>query len=187
MRLAAGDAERGVRAMIDPRAIPIFLRPTTVPHLTLGSVQRFIEGRTVLRAYELDRFVNAVFANCRALGLNPDVMLGMSNLETDRWRSARWSTGLNPAGLGATDDGAAGNGFPDGRTAALAMGVHLMAYARGHDNDFAKVLHLDTRFLAVHMAGRAGRIRTVAGLGNGNWATDLEYPTKVCARIQEMS
>jgi len=153
----------------------------------LEGVQRFIGERTVLRAYELDRFVNAVFINGRALGLNPDVMLGMSNLETDRWRSSRWSTGLNPAGLGATDDGAVGNGFPDGKTAALAMGVHLMAYGRGHDNDFAQHLHLDTRFLAVHQAGRAGRIRTVAGLGNGNWATDPLYAAKVCARIQEMA
>jgi len=64
--------------------------------------------------------------------------------------------------------------------------VHLMAYAKGHDNRFASVLHLDVRFLAVHQAGRAGRIRTVAGLGNGNWATDPEYAAKVCARIGEM-
>jgi len=172
--------------MIDPKTIPIFLRPTAVPHLTLEGVQGFMAERTVLRAYELDRFVNTVFHECRALGLNPDVMLGMSNLETDRWRSNRWNTNLNPAGLGSTDDGAWGNGFPDGRTAALAMGVHLMAYARGHDNDFAKIIHLDTRFLAVHMAGRAGRIRTVAGLGNGNWATDPDYAAKVCARVEEM-
>jgi len=172
--------------MIDAKLVPIFLRPTTVPHLTLESVQRFIGERAVLRAYELDRFVNAVFAECKGLGLNPDVMLGMSNLETDRWRSSRWSTGLNPAGLGATDDGAVGNGFPDGRTAALAMAVHLMAYAKGHDNHFAKHIHLDTRFLAVHMAGRAGRIRTVAGLGNGNHAVDPDYAAKVCARIGEM-
>jgi len=172
--------------MIDPKTVPIFLRSTTVPHLTLEAVQRFIGERAVLRAYELDRFVNAVFGECKALGLNPDVMLGMSNLETDRWRSNRWSTGLNPAGLGATDDGAVGNGFPDGKTAALAMGVHLMAYAKGHNNKFAAHLHLDTRFLAVHVAGRAGRIRTVAGLGNGNWATDPDYAAKVCARIEEM-
>jgi len=173
--------------VIDPKTVPIFLRATTVPHLTLDSVGRFIGERAVLRAYELDRFVNVVFHECRALGLNPDVMLGMSNLETDRWRSGRWSTGLNPAGMGVAGDQLEGTRFPDGRTAALAMGCHLMAYARGHDNDFAKVLHLDTRFLAVHQAGRAGRIRTVAGLGNGNWATDLEYPTKVCARIAEMA
>jgi len=173
--------------MIDPKTVPIFLRPTTVPHLTLESVQRFIGERAVLRAYELDRFINAVFFECKALGLNPDVMLGMSNLETDRWRSGRWRDGLNPAGLGATDDGAVGNGFPDGRTAALAMAVHLMAYARGHDNRFAAHLHLDTRFLAVHMAGRAGRIRTVAGLGSGNHAEDPDYPDKVRRRIEEMT
>jgi len=167
--------------------VPIFLRPTTVPHLTLEGIQRYMAELAVLRAYELARFVKTVFGECKALGLNPDVMLGMSNLETDRWRSSRWSTGLNPAGLGATDDGAVGNGFPDGRSAALAMGVHLMAYGRGHDNDFAAHLHLDARFLAVHMAGRAGRIRTVAGLGNGNWATDPLYAAKVCARIGEMT
>ena len=179
--------------MIDPRTVPIFLRQTTVPpldaaqHLTLEGVQRFIAERAVLRAYELDRFITTVFGECKALGLNPDVMLGMSNLETDRWRSPRWKDNLNPAGLGATGGSVVGARFPDGRSAALAMGVHLMAYARGHDNRFAKILHLDARFLAVHIAGRAGRIRTVAGLGNGNWAEDPGYAAKVCARIEEMS
>jgi len=90
--------------MIDPRTVPIFLRQTTVPpldaaqHLTLEGVQRFIAERAVLRAYELDRFITTVFGECKALGLNPDVMLGMSNLETDRWRSPRWKDNLNPAG-----------------------------------------------------------------------------------------
>lgn len=173
--------------MIVPSSVPLMLRRGYVPHLTAAGVLAHAEGVGAARMDDVRRFVGTCFGELRELGVNPDALAGMSNLETDRWRSPIWRQRLNPGGLGVTDDADHGYGFANGRLAALAMGVHLMAYAKGHDNRFAPLIHLDARFAAVHQAGFAGSAKTLAGLGNGKWASDPDYKHKVVRRIAEMA
>lgn len=172
---------------IAPSAVPLTMRAGHVPILAAERVLRHAEAVGAARMDDVAAFVRTACGELRALGINPDAILGMSCLETDHWRSRIWATRLNPGGLGVTDGHDLGYGFATGRLAALAMGVHLMAYAKGHDNRLAPYIHLDPRFAAVHAAGFAGSARTLAGLGNGKWASDPDYKVKVAARIEEMS
>jgi len=168
-----------------PSDIPLRHSPSSPPLLTLAGCLDFISHLEVERQEEVKAFLAATFT-MRKLGLNPDVLVGMSALETGYWSSERWQISLNPGGIGATDDGAWGTTFPNGSLAAKAMAVHLMAYARGHDNRLAHYIHLDPRFVKVHEAGLANSAKTLAGLGSGKWATDPFYPEKVLARILEV-
>ena len=172
---------------IAPSSVPLMLGPGYRVRLTRAGVLAVARRKGAKRMPEVERFVATVFGACRALGINPDAMIGMSAHETDLWRSARFEKSLNPAGLGSTDDGAWGLTFPDGRTAALAMGVHLAAYAVGDDAKFAAHVGLDPRYRMVDAAGYGDTVETLAGLGNGRWASDPDYAAKVAKWIAEMA
>ena len=172
--------------MLDPRTIPLLL-PASERYLTHQGVLAWVEDHTVERRSDVLLFLASAFGECRDRGVNPDVLVGMSHLETGGWTSMRWRDHGNPGGIGATDDGAIGHSFPDGLIAARAMAVHLVAYARGRDDRIADWIPLDPRYSAVEAAGFADSVRTLAGLGNGKWATDPRYDRKVASRIEQLA
>ena len=82
----------------------------------------------------------------------------------------------NFGGLGATDDGAHGATFPDVATGLLAQAQHLKVYASADPLNNPCV---DPRFNnAVEAFGR-GSAPCVSDLGDGKWATDPKYASKL--------
>jgi hypothetical protein len=86
----------------------------------------------------------------------------------------------NYAGIGATDGGPQGASFPDADTGVRAQIQHLRAYADGSATSCSQPpLHtgcVDPRFDLVSPKGKAP---TWNQMGNGNWATDPNYASKV--------
>jgi Mannosyl-glycoprotein endo-beta-N-acetylglucosaminidase len=86
----------------------------------------------------------------------------------------------NYGGLRATDGGAQGASFPDADTGVRAQIQHLRAYADSSATTCTvPPLHtpcVDPRFDLVSPKGKAP---TWNQMGNGNWATDPNYASKV--------
>ncbi len=82
----------------------------------------------------------------------------------------------NFSGLGAVDGGSSAAAFPDARTGVRAQIQHLRAYADPWVTpaDLSNPL-VDPRF---HVVAR-GTAPTWAHFGNGNWATDPGYASKI--------
>ena len=111
-----------------------------------------------------------------------DVAFMQSILETGWFRFSgtvpAWMN--NFAGIGATDTNPAPAQFPDARTGVRAQIQHLRAYADPTATACAAPpLHnpcVDPRFNLVVPKGRAP---TWNQMGNGNWATDPAYASKI--------
>lgn len=92
--------------------------------------------------------------------------------ETGWFTSERWVQSYNPAGLGATNDGAWGGRFSNVSEGVFAQFAHLMVYAtKPEENSFIleQFTRLSPRYEpAVRLYGR-GSARTWVGL-NGKWA-----------------
>jgi len=92
----------------------------------------------------------------------------------------------NFAGIGATDSGGQANQFPDAQTGVRAQIQHLMSYADPNASCTVPPLHnacVDPRFDFVSPHGRATSWNE---MGNGNWATDPTYASKVIAVYNRM-
>ena len=87
----------------------------------------------------------------------------------------------NFAGLGATDDGAAGATFPNIKVGVRAQVQHMKGYASTESLNQECV---DPRF--IYLASRRGTAKYVENLGNGNWATDPNYASKLMNLIKAM-
>ena len=83
----------------------------------------------------------------------------------------------NFAGIGATDGGGTPASFPNARTGVRAQIQHLRAYADPKVTE-SKLDHplVDPRFDLVSPKGRAPSWND---MGNGNWATDPNYASKI--------
>jgi hypothetical protein len=93
----------------------------------------------------------------------------------------------NFAGIGATDAGGAPARFADAATGVRAQIQHLRAYA-DHTATRCAVppLHagcVDPRF---HLVSPKGKAPTWNVMGNGNWATDPGYASKVLNLYNQM-
>jgi hypothetical protein len=87
----------------------------------------------------------------------------------------------NFAGLGATDSGGAAAQFANAQTGVRAQIQHLIAYADPNARCTVPPLHnacVDPRFDLVSPHGKADAWNQ---MGNGNWATDPNYASKVIA------
>lgn len=86
----------------------------------------------------------------------------------------------NFAGLGATNDGAAGASFPTILDGIRAVCAHHLAYIFGHVDNWPahlrKYVTLDPRYAAVLSTGRAGTVKVLGDYTNGNWAYTSKYP-----------
>ena len=92
----------------------------------------------------------------------------------------------NFAGIGATDSGGAAAQFADAQTGVRAQIQHLIAYADPNASCTMPPLHnpcVDPRFDLVSPHGKAD---TWNEMGNGNWATDPNYASKVIAIYNRM-
>jgi len=103
-------------------------------------------------------------------------------LETGWFTSDRFLKSNNPAGLGATDDGAWGNEFDTISAGILAQYAHLLCYAKPEQD-----LKYIQRQLSMLSPWREAMMR-VYGLGAANntwkgltrkWATDPNYDAKI--------
>jgi flagellum-specific peptidoglycan hydrolase FlgJ len=90
----------------------------------------------------------------------------------------------NFAGIGATDSGGAPATFPDARTGVRAQIQHLRAYADpGVTTSGLSHTVVDPRFDLVSPKGRAPLWND---MGNGNWATDPNYASKIISLYNRM-
>jgi len=92
----------------------------------------------------------------------------------------------NFAGIGATDSGGPAVQFPDAQTGVRAQIQHLLAYADPGGSCTVPPLHnacVDPRFDLVSPHGKATAWND---MGNGNWATDPTYASKVIALYNSM-
>jgi hypothetical protein len=117
-----------------------------------------------------------------------DLAFAQSIVETGWFR---FSSSVPPhynnfAGIGATDSGGAANQFPDAQTGVRAQIQHLIAYADPNASCTVPPLRnacVDPRFDLVSPHGRATAWND---MGNGNWATDPTYASKVIAVYNRM-
>ncbi|HVL25232.1 MAG TPA: N-acetylmuramoyl-L-alanine amidase [Thermomicrobiales bacterium] len=127
-----------------------------------------------------DYFV-ALYQDAAARGIDADVLVAQWSLETGDGTSEHWQEEGNPAGLGVFDDGShLGLAFSP-RTAARAHVTHMARYL-GMGAMPADWIATDARWQAVADAGFVGAVTTTADLGNGRWATDPDYASKLRSR-----
>jgi hypothetical protein len=138
---------------------------------------------------DLKQYVNTVYTLAPKLGLNPDVVIGQSHLETDGWKSEWWKNRRNPAGIGITGDPDQNNQSATftGETAALAHLVHLYLYNQGEDLPDFLDAKMDPRWDNAVKAGYAGVAHDLDDL-NQRWAIDPEdaYGEKIAGRMNQM-
>ena len=105
-------------------------------------------------------------------------------VETGWGTSLRWTASRNPAGLGATDDGAWGSTFASVADGVAAQYAHLLCYASLPE-------HLPVQLRAFsYLSPRRDALKAAYGLGccpswqqlAGKWATDVNYWTKIRRR-----
>jgi hypothetical protein len=161
-----------------------------LPHdsIFLFSVEDWMDmaGIGARNRAELERFVTQIYRSHALTGLNPDLLVALSATDTGIWRSRGWEKDLHPGGLPELDQYMKPVRFGRGDEAARALCVHLMGYAKGHDNALAQWIHLDPGFIGIHMMGHAGTVKRLAGLGNGKWSTDPAYKLAVLGMIKRM-
>jgi hypothetical protein len=140
------------------------------------------------RPDELRDYLDTVYRMAPALGLNPDVVVGQSHLETGGWNSLWWNTRLNPAGIGVTGDArqdAISRVFSNGEAAALGHMLHLYLYTVGDDIPSGFSVNDDPRRLEAIEAGYVGFADVLDNLTN-TWAVDDQYGAKIAARMNLM-
>ena len=188
----------GARAPVSPTPTPPSAQ-TTAPIMggsRLGATQlvAWFSGRspqpsgTYAATVPVEVLAQTFLEEGAAEGVTGDVAFVQSIVETGWFRFTgsvpAWYN--NFAGIGATDTNPAPAVFPDARTGVRAQIQHLRAYA-----DPSAVactmppLHnpcVDPRFDLVAPKGKAP---TWNQLGNGNWATDPSYATKILTLYSE--
>lgn len=134
-------------------------------------------------AKNLEKFCEIVLEESEAEGVKAEVIFAQICLETGylQFGGQVSAQQCNFAGLGATDDGAAGATFKNVSTGIRAQVQHLKGYASTEDLEQECV---DPRF--VYLTSKRGTARYVQSLGGGNWATDQDYATKLMKMIREM-
>ena len=123
----------------------------------------------------------ALYADAKTLGINADALVAQWDLETGAGTSTYWIHDGNPAGLAAFDDGSNWGLTFSPEKAARAHVTHMARYL-GLDDVPADWIKSDARWDA---AGKfAGTVSTTADLGNGRWATDKDYGSKLKQRYE---
>lgn len=134
-------------------------------------------------ASTIEEFCQIVLEESEAEGVRAEVIFAQICLETG-YLSFGYQVSAeqcNFAGLGATDDGAAGATFADVRTGIRAQVQHMKGYA---STEPLNNICVDPRFSLL--GSRRGSAPYVEKLGNGNWATDPLYAPKLKLLIQRM-
>jgi len=119
-------------------------------------------------------------------GVKGDIAFAQSVIETGwfRYGGAVECSDNNYAGIGATDAGDPEAEFPFPRIGIRAQIQHLRRYA--DPTATVKNLHkplVDPRFRLVKPRGKAPNWND---MGNGNWATDPTYASKIISLYKQM-
>lgn len=129
-------------------------------------------GRSGLRAADLEPIVSAYVTLGELTGIGSLIPLAQAIHETGWFTSARWIQSRNPAGLGATNDGAWGKQFATVAAGVTAQYAHLLAYAKTDEQLTLPnriLVLLDPRLTAVEQKGYRGIAPRWIDL-NGRWA-----------------
>lgn len=134
-------------------------------------------------AATIDDFCKILIEESTTEGVSPNVIFVQSMLETGylKFGGQVKAEQCNFAGIGATDDGAHGADFSSYGEDGVRMGLraqvqHMKAYA---STESLVNPCVDPRFNLV----KRGKASYVEDLGNGNWATDPNYATKLLKMI----
>lgn len=131
---------------------------------------------------ELRRFCAATVMHSRGTGIRTSIVAGQMMKETNwlRYGGQVQCGSHNYAGIGATNDGAAGV-----RATSIEIGVamvfaHHLNYLLGPFGDWPADLRAyqvyAVRNSAVVSAGYGGAVRAIGDLTNGRWAWSPQYP-----------
>jgi hypothetical protein len=147
------------------------------PTATIDQCRRYLRDAPdrLLTDAEIDEIVAAFAWFGQLVGIRFDVAFSMSAHETNRYRFGGQVALVqhNPAGIGATNDGAPGLTYADWRTGVAAMFVHLLGWC--NRLDLAPAVNLDYRTLdpRLPLVAEARRTKGAAttwrSLG-GRWA-----------------
>jgi hypothetical protein len=147
------------------------------PTATIDQCRRYLRDAPdrLLTDAEIDEIVAAFAWFGQLVGIRFDVAFSMSAHETNRYRFGGQVALVqhNPAGIGATNDGAPGLTYADWRTGIAAMFVHLLGWC--NRLDLAPAINLDYRTLdpRLPLVAEARRTKGAAvtwrDLG-GRWA-----------------
>jgi hypothetical protein len=129
----------------------------------------------------LQPYLIALYADAEARGINADALVAQADLETGAFTSTYWTRDGNPAGLAAFDDGSSWGLTFTPQKAARAHVVHMARYL-GLEDVPADWVATDARWKAVADAGYVGDVKSTDDLGNGRWATDPQYASKLKQR-----
>lgn len=150
-----------------------------------GSAYEVAKRRGALRLDFLLPYLKALYTDAALVGIRADILVAQADLETGSFRSIHWIRDGNPAGLAIFDDGSSwGLSFSPER-AARAHVAHMCAYLGITPPQ--SFVDADKRWDAVEDAGYFGDVRTTADLGNGRWATDPLYGSKIESRHAQYS
>lgn len=184
--LAVATVAIGAAAAILPLAVPEAQATTTTPvmapnHVTAADLAGWFRslGKTSHATVSIDALATDFISEGADEGVSGDVAFAQSIVETGYFTfSARVPPSDNNfSGLGAVDGGSGAATFPTARTGVRAQIQHLRAY--GDPTVTTAKLHhpvVDPRFDLVSPKGKAP---TWEQFGNGIWATDPGYASKV--------
>ena len=131
-----------------------------------------------------DRYVDELYRLESLSGYRAEALVSQFCVETGAGTSPAWKTRLNPAGIGITDDHDVGISFVNPEMAARAHVVHMSGYVDGYTKALREYLDLDPRYLLLLKTDWAQSVTNLGQLGNGTWATDPTYPTKIAWRLE---
>lgn len=134
-------------------------------------------------AKNIKKFCQVVLEESEKEGVRAEVIFAQVCLETGylSFGGQVSAQQCNFSGIGATDDGAAGATFKNVRTGIRAQVQHLKGYA---SKDKLNQKCVDPRF--QYLSHRRGSTPYVQNLGNGNWATDPDYASKLMTLIKKI-
>ena len=132
-------------------------------------------------ASSITDFCRLLIEEAKTEGVRADVLYAQIMLETNylRFGGDVSASQCNFGGLGATGGGAAGATFPNVRIGLRASVQHLKAYA---STDSLVNPCVDPRFQYVNR----GCAPSVYDLGNGNWAMDPNYSSKIISIMNSL-
>lgn len=177
--------------MTRPYEIKCTWNPQTDPWRGVGvsKMLRFCRANGTLRMTDTEDFLLELAELSYRYGYNFDVLAAMWYLETDLGRKPHWGERLNPGSIGIGDVTDLGYKWDTGEDAAKAMIAHFSVYVSGWREDMARdgILGKNPRYFAVWEEPNFPKsVNTVAQLGNGRWASDPSYATKVATRYDSL-
>src|SRR5690606_7964013 len=156
-----------------------------------GSAQEayaIAERRGAKRLDYLRTYLESLYHFADQLGINADILVAQADLETGNRQTGvgfqdwRWTDEGNPAGIGIVDGKKDGGHIFVATEAAQVHVTHMACYLGITPPQ--SWIDLDFRWQAATDAGFFGAVTNVEDLGNGKWASDPKYASKILERYR---